>query len=71
MLNTFANMNIVCHPKANFARLMCTKSQRLSQLLVPEELLKDYENASRTLYTGGISKFGEHYWTYDVVTDQG
>ena len=36
-----------------------------------EELLKDYENSSRTLHTDGTSKFGKHYGTYDVVTDQG
>ena len=36
-----------------------------------EELLKDYENSSRTLHTDGTSKFGKHYRTYDLVTDQG
>ena len=50
---------------------MYTESRRLSQLQVAEELLKDYENSSRTLHTDGTSKFGKHYGTYDVVTDQG
>ena len=50
---------------------MYTESRRLSQLQVAEELLKDYENSSRTLHTDGISKFGKNYGTYDVVTDQG
>ena len=71
VLTNFTNMNIECLPKATFARLMYTESRRLSQLQVAEELLKDYENSSRTLHTDGTSKFGKHYGTYDVVTDQG
>ena len=50
---------------------MYTESRRLSQLQVAEELLKDYEDSSRKLHTDGTSKFGKHYGTYDVVTDQG
>ena len=71
VLTNFTNMNIECLPKATFTRLMYTESRRLSQLQVAEELLKDYENSSRTLHTDGTSKFGKHYGTYDVVTDQG
>ena len=71
VLTNFTNMNIECLPKGTFARLMYTESRRLSQLQVAEELLKDYENSSRTLHTDGTSKFGKHYGTYDVVTDQG
>ena len=64
-------MSIECLPEATFARLMYTESRRLTQLQVAENLLKDYKNSSRTLHTDGISKFGKHYGTYDVVTDQG
>ena len=71
VLTNFTNMNIECLPKASFTRLIYTKSGRLSQLQVAEELLKDYQNSSRTLHTDGTSKFGKHYGTYDVVTDQG
>ena len=71
VLTNFTNMNIECLPKASFTRLIYTKSRRLSQLQVAEELLKDYQNSSRTLHTDGTSKFGKHYGTYDVVTDQG
>ena len=71
VLTNFTNVNIGCLPKATFERLMYTESRRLSQLQVAEELLKDYENSSRTLHTDGTSKFGKHYGTYDVVTDQG
>ena len=71
VLTNFTNMNIECLPKATFARLMYTESRRLSQPQVAEELLKDYESSSRTLHTDGTSKFGKHYGTYDVVTDQG
>ena len=71
VLTNFTNMNIECLPKGTFARLMYTESRRLSQLQVAEELLKDYENSSRTLHTDGTSKFGKHYGTYAVVTDQG
>ena len=71
VLTNFTNMNIECLPKGTFARLMYTESRRLSQLQMAEELLKDYENSSRTLHTDGNSKFGKHYGTYDVLTDQG
>ena len=64
-------MSIECLPEATFARLMYTESRRLSLLQVAEKLLKDYKNSSRTLHTDGTSKFGKHYGTYDVVTDQG
>ena len=64
-------MNIKCLQKATFARLVYTESRRFSQLQVAQELLKDYENSSRTVHTDGTSKFGKHYGTYDVVTDQG
>ena len=50
---------------------MYTESRRLSQLQVAESLLKDYDSSCRTLHTDGTSKFGKHYGTYDVVTDQG
>ena len=71
VLTNFTNMNIECLPKATFARLMYTESRRLSQLQVAESLLKDYDSSCRTLHTDGTSKFGKHYGTYDVVTDQG
>ena len=71
VLTNFTNMNIECLPKATFARPMHTESRRLSQLQVAESLLKDYDSSCRTLHTDGTSKFGKHYGTYDVVTDQG
>ena len=71
VLTNFTDMNIECLPKPTIAGFMYTEFQRLSQLQVAEELLKDYENSSRTLHTDGTSKFGKHYGTYDVVTDQG
>ena len=71
VLTNFTNMNIECLPKATFARPMYTESRRLSQLQVAESLLKDYDSSCRTLHTDGTSKFGKHYETYDVVTDQG
>ena len=71
VLTNFTNMNIECLRKATFARLMYTESRRLSQLQVAESLLKDYDSSCRTLHTDGTSKFGKHYGTYDVVTDQG
>ena len=71
VLTNFTNIeNIECFPKATFARLMYTESRRLSQLQVAESLLKDYDSSCRTLHTDGTSKFGKHYGTYDVVTDQ-
>ena len=71
VLTNFTNMNIKRLTKATFARLMYTESRRLSQLQVAESLLKDYDSSCRTLHTDGTSKFGKHYGTYDVVTDQG
>ena len=67
-LTNFTNMNIECLPKATFMRPMYTESKRLQ---VAESLLKDYDSSCRTLHTDGTSKFGKHYGTYDVVTDQG
>ena len=71
VLTNFTNMDIECLPKATFVRLMYTESRRLSQLQVAESLLKDYDSSCRTLHTDGTSKFGKHYGTYDVVTEQG
>ena len=70
-LTDFTNMDTECLPKATFARLMYTESRRRSQLQVAESLLKDYGSSCRTLHTNGTLKFGKHYGTYDVVTDQG
>ena len=70
-LTNFTNMNIECLPKATLARLLYTESRRLRQLQVAESLFKDYDSSCRTLHTDGTSKFGKHYGTYDVVTDQG
>ena len=70
-LTNFTNMNIECLPKATLARLLYTESRRLRQLQVAESLFKDYDSSWRTLHTDGTSKFGKHYGTYDVVTDQG
>lgn len=67
----FANMNTECLSKAIFARLMYTKSRRLSQLQVAEESPKDYENSSTTLHADSTSKFGKYYGTNEVATDQG
>ena len=67
----FTNMNIECLSKAAFVKLMYTESQRLSQLQVAEESLKDYENLSTTLHTDSTSRFGKHYETNNVATDQG
>ena len=71
VLTNFNNMDIERLPKVTFARLMYTQSRRLSQLQVAESLLKDYDSSCRTLHIDGNSKFGKHYGTYDVVTDQG
>ena len=71
ILTNFTNMIIECLSKATFPRLMYTESTRLSQLQVAESSLKDYDSSCRTLHTDGTSKFGKHYETYDVVTDQG
>ena len=71
ILTNFTNMNIECLSKATFVRLMYTESTRLSQLQVAESSLKDYDSSCRTLHTDATSKFGKHYGTYDVVTDQG
>ena len=71
VLTNSTNMNIECLPKATFARLMYTESRRLSQIQVAESLLKYYDSSCRTLHTDDTSKFGKHYGTYDVVTDQG
>ena len=70
VLSNFTNMNLERLPKATFARLMYTGSRRLRQLQVAESVLKDYASSCRTLHTDGTSKFGKHYGTYDVVTDQ-
>ena len=70
-LTNFTNMNIKYLPKATFPRFMYTESRRHSQLQVAESLLKDYDSSCRTLHNDGTSKFGKHYGTYDVVTDQG
>ena len=47
-LTNFTNMNIECLLQVTLVRLMYTESRRLSQLQLAEELLKDYENSSRT-----------------------
>ena len=71
VLTNFTNMDIEFLPKATFARLIYTESKRRSQLEVAESLLKDSDSFCRTLHTDGTLKFGKHYGTYDVVTDQG
>ena len=71
VLTNFTNLDIECLPKATFARLMYTESRILCQLQVTECLLKDYDIFCRTLRTDVTSKFGKHYGTFDVVTDQG
>ena len=68
VLKNFTNMAIESLPKATFLRPLYTESRRLSQLQVAEILSKDYDRSCRTLRTDGISKFGKHYGTYDVVT---
>ena len=71
VLTNFTNINIKCLTKATFVRFMYSESRRLSQLQVAESLLKDYDSSCRTLHTDCTSKFGKHYGTYDVATDQG
>ena len=71
VLTNFTNMDIECFPKAAFSRLMYTDSRRISHLQVAESVLKDCDSSCRTLHTNDTSKFGKHYGTYDVVTDQG
>ena len=71
VLKNIAKLSVDKLPKATFSRMMFLEARRLSQIHVAETVLTDYENRENTLHTDGTSKFGKHYGTYDIVTNNG
>ena len=71
VLKNFTKLDVESLPKATFSRLMFLEARRISQIHVAECLTDNFDSARNTLHTDGTSKFGKHYGTYDIVTDEG
>ena len=69
MVNIDVDKNIL--PSTSFARSQYEEARLLAMGQAGSILIQDYDQSKRTLQSDGTSKFGHHYGTYDIATEDG